>query len=574
MLMQTRVHKPFAVIILACLFSFITLFTYVHADDDDGDEQEEATEQTEAVGGGDAVEEEEVIGELPPFPDESELEQVAENAMFILKADRDTGHFIVENKQSGKLLRSYPDPDTWREEGASDAWNVHLRAPFMFRYVEFNVRRDLPKQSNFFNQQGEIAEFEVLDNGFKITYELPALGFIIPVEVLLHEDFVEATIVGDDIIDEKQMPEEGEEGEEENTGSDPMARLVSLSLFPFLGADTSDEGNGYLLLPDGPGALVEFKNNRASTSSFYSERVYGDDYSYSMRQDLSTRSPVKMPIFGIKSGENAFLGVIEEGAPYANITASPSQSLSQYNWVTAEHLFRFKFFQPTTTDQREGFFTYSRNLAGTDRTTRYYLLDGEDPGYVDMAQRYRQYLMDEQGLERRNVEEDHLALHLSLLGGGTEDGFLWDTYLSLTTTEEATEIVDELSGLGVNNMAIQYLGWQRGGFSNYGGNFPVSRKLGGNNGMEEFIEFAQSKGFSVYLDGRSYSYNSTGRDGFRRTRDGLRGLGNDIIEFRDWSGDYTFVSPRFMQNVINRDLDRAEALGLMEWCSVKRLVRI
>lgn len=517
---------------------------------------EDEAENNDDAGTDDVIEEEVVAtDDAVSFPDKDDLEKITENSDYILKADKETGHFVVENKDSGETLKSFPNPDSWDEEKTAASWQSHLQSPFMFTYVEMNERKDQVKESNLLNNESEV-EFEEIEDGYKVTYHLPSLGFIIPVEVVLEDDFVETRVIADEIVDEKEFETKEEKKE------DPMARLVSLRLFPFLGADSSEDKEGFIFLPDGSGALVDFQDNRASTTNLYSERIYGDDQAFAEKASLSSRLPIRMPIFGIKSGEQAVLGIVHEGDTYTNIVSAPSESFSQYNWVTGEHLFRFKVYQATNKQRTEGFYTYSEDMQRTNRAIRYYLIEEEDPSYIDLAKKYRDYLMNVQGVERITEADENLKLSLNILGGGTKQGFLWDSYLPLTTAEQAMKIVQELGSLGVDDMAITYHGWQRGGYGKYGGNFPVAKKLGGNNEMIEFKDFAHSKGFPLYLEASSYTYNNTGKDGFRDNRDGLRDLASTVMKFNKRQNNATLVSPRFMEKVIYKDFKKAADLDI------------
>ncbi|WP_211746015.1 DUF5696 domain-containing protein [Paenibacillus sp. Marseille-Q4541] len=510
---------------------------------------------------------------LGKLPDETQFQMIAENEKLMLKADKSSGHFNVISKTTGEVWRSFPNPKDWQDKKNTDAWKLHLASPFMFRYVEFNVRKDLLKESNLYAQNGVISQFEVTDKGFKVVYEMPDLGFIIPVEVKLGEDFVETKVLGDGLVDELVIPREesvnvdkdGKEVEKPKPKKDPMARLASIRLFPFMGAQTSQDEDGFLYVPDGPGALIDFKERRAGTQNLYTERIYGDDWAYSNRNTMSDRNPITMPVFGIKSNKQALLGVITEGEEYTNVVAAPSGSFSQFNWIAPEYQYRFKFFQPTDTKKQNGYLTYSKEITKSDRETRYYLIEEKDDeiSYVTLAERFRELLMRESGMKPLEGEQAKLRLQLHLLGGDTEDGFLWDSYLPLTTTKEAEGIVQELSALGVDHMDITYLGWQNDGYSKFGGDFPVANKLGGNQGMKKFTDFAQSKGYTVYLDASSYTYNRGGKDGFRKNRDGLRDLASSVIESRSWdSRRKTFVSPQFMKGVVEGDLEEAKSLGI------------
>ncbi|UVI29351.1 DUF5696 domain-containing protein [Paenibacillus spongiae] len=482
---------------------------------------------------------------------------IAESKYLTLEADEANGHFIVTDKRTGHRWKSYPEEKGYRENENQGKWKANLQSPLMFSYVEFNVRRDLAKESNLLDEKGIVSSFEATDRGFKIQYEIPDLGFVIPAEVRLGDDYVETRILKDGLKDERTYTEE-----ELAAKKDKGARLVSVRLYPFLGAQTSEEENGYLLLPDGSGAIVEFKQERGGTNNYYSEQVYGADWAYSANSSFSIRNPVRMPVFGIKAGEQAIIGVISGGSEYANIVAAPSKTFSQYNWITAEQNFRFKYYQYTNTKKTTGFVSFTKDLIASDRSTRYYPIARKDAEYAQMAARYREYLTDELGKLPLQTADGKIDLQLHLLGADSERGFLKDSYLPLTTTRQAEEIVQELNTLGIDRMSITYLGWQRNGYSRYGGSLPLSSKLGGNEGMKQFADFAHAKGYRVYLDGSSYSYNNTGRDGFRRSRDGLRDIGAAVMEFNSRGGDdkKTFVSPRFAEKVILDDLKVAQTL--------------
>jgi hypothetical protein len=490
-----------------------------------------------------------------PLPDSDGFVRIAESEHLILRADPASGHFIVTDKRSGEVWKSFPESGDGQGQN-QEKWSANLESPLLFTYVEFNVRRDLAKESNLKDGGGVVTRFALIDQGFQVQYEIPKLGFVIPAEVKLGPDYVETRLVSDGLEDERDIPDDG------GTGKDNAARLVSVRLFPFLGAHLSDETDGYLLLPDGPGALVEFRKDRSGTNNYYSERVYGADWAFSAHAAFSIRKPVRMPVFGIKAGNKAFIAVIHEGAEYANIIAAPSGTFSPYNWAAAEHQFRFMHYQYTNTRKTEGYVSYTREMTTADRSVRYYLLPDRNPGYVDMAQRYRDYLMEEVGMRPLPSGENKAALQLHLLGADRKRGFLRDTYLPLTTTGQAQEIVQELISVGIERMSVTYLGWQRKGYSSYGGSFPISRKLGGNDGMKELAGFLHAKGFPLFLDGSVYSFNNTRGDGFRRNRDGLRDQGASVVNYRSRLAENTLVSPRFAAKVLEKDLRKAKELNV------------
>ncbi|MGG3835759.1 DUF5696 domain-containing protein [Paenibacillus thiaminolyticus] len=498
------------------------------------------------------------------FPADSQFIPAAENDKLQLLVHRDTGHFIVKDKRNGSVWRSFPDAEGWNDKENTDMWKKHMQSPVFIRYVEFNVRKDQIKETNVIDQKGVIEQFQLTDDGFRLTFSMPKIGFVVPVQVALKDDFVETRVLEEGFKDGKTAEEMKQFEADNKKKKDNDARMTGLRLYPFLGAYTSERENGYLLIPDGPGTLVQFQKDRPPNNNFYFERAYGEDLAFSNNNNsFSTRQPIRMPVFGIKSGEQSLLAVLRDGAEYGNVLAAPSKSMNQYNWATAEFTYRQRFFQPTDKRKLNGFQTFSKDRTTGDRSVRYYFLDGAKPDYVGMAERYRRYLMEENGMQPLKAEDHNIRLQVNVLGADSRKGFLWDTYEPLTTTAQAEEIVNELTSVGVKRMSITYQGWQRGGFSEYGGRFPVDSRLGGMDGMRHLAEFAHAKGHRLMLDAASYTYNNNGRDGFRSSRDGLQDLGSVVIKFTERNGaSQTLVSPRFLEKTLLADLEKAKQLGV------------
>jgi len=479
----------------------------------------------------------------PGLPDEGRFVVAAENARFRLLADPVTAHFRIENPSGGAVWRSYPDPAHWEAETITGTWRTNLLSPVMLEYIDASNAKSQTKLTNWMEEGGVLEGFEWIDGGFRTTFRFDRSGFAVPVEVRLLDDAVEATIFDDGI-------------------TEGPYRLLNLKLYPLFGAAPSAGQDGYLLIPDGPGALIRFREDRAgSRNPVYRESVYGEDLAF-WREETG-RSRVIMPVFGIQSGDRGVLAVLTEGEMYAKIFAAPSGSLGVFNWSAAEWQFRIKFFQKTNQEGTEGFFTYGKERFGTGRrTVRYYLLEGEASGYPGMAAKYREYLMERYGLSRLEPRADAVPLFLDLIGGDVREGFLWDDYIRGTTTEEAAAIVERLHGLGIRNLTVTYAGWQRWGASSLGGMFPVDSRLGGDDGMRTFIEKARRLGARVLLEA-NYTLRTNRRGGYWSRSDGLRDMAGTVLTQRTGrNGEAASVAgPLYAVGDAKDDLKRYLSLG-------------
>lgn len=476
------------------------------------------------------------------LPVEANFEQIAESDQLLLLVDKASAHFQVINKATGKIWRSYPEPKYWEEETVPTTWKNNLTSPVIIEYVNAKNYKSSSVTAGLIENQGYLENFQAAENGFSVTFVLPKVQLKIPIEVRLHKDYVETRILDEGIV----------EG---------ALSLLNIKLYPLFGAQPSAGQEGYLLLPDGSGSLIHFEAERLMQQLTYNESVYGQDLSY--YNENTGRQGITMPVFGLKSGDQAFVAIISEGEAFANVYAAPSGAVGRSNWVTTEWQYRKKFFQSVSKSTGEGFYTYSGDKFITNaRATRYYPLLPNKSDYAGMAEVYRNYLIQEQGVKPLETNKKDIPLFVDIVGADIEKGLFADSYLKATTTEEATELVRSIYDSGIQHLQIQFSGWQQDGYSTHGGYFPVDKRLGGNKGMKSFISFAHTLDIPVYLTA-NYTLNTNGDDRFWWRRDGLRNLAGTVLEERgnEDQDAAKFVSPRFYEKVVSADLNSYKSLG-------------
>ncbi|TNJ65667.1 hypothetical protein FE784_13490 [Paenibacillus hemerocallicola] len=472
---------------------------------------------------------------LAELPNEADFKTVAQSGELELKLDAKTGHFNVLDKRNGNIWRSYPDPERWSKETQEGIWRTHLRSPVMLRYIDLTGKVTQPKETNLLEEQGKIIDVASIDGGFKLTFDMPSKQFTIPIEVKVEKDSIVTRIIDSGI----------KEG---------SLSLIWIRLYPFLGADHSYGQEGYLFIPDGSGALIPYREHNTNVNRIYQEPVYGTDVSFKANDDPQSRNPIMMPVFGAKSGDKGFLTIIEDGAEMTDVVASPSGVFSGYNWITAQQNYRSTYKQVTNEQKNRFFITYNKKERFTgDRSVRYVMLDKPKANYVGMGERYRQYLMDAhkmQPLKPKNSTK--LPMSVSLVGAERENGLITDRYLKATTTADAMKIVQRLYGLGVDNMTVNYMGWAKGGYSDYGAPLPVDSRLGGDKGMKQFIDFAHTLDIPVYLD-TNYMFNNTNAGSYNKRQNGLRDLGGTVLK--------SIVSLGHIEKVLTKDISYYNELG-------------
>ena len=157
---------------------------------------------------------------------------------------------------------------------------------------------------------------------------------------------------------------------EEFSGED-LGKLSAVLITPFLFAsggrmkvldpdtlDWTEESQyrvpGYVLVPDGSGALIRFTDNTSVFNPYIGD-VYGKDYATEtyyyteLHDDVPVHDPV-MPVFGMvhTADRIGFLSVIEQGDHAARIRAYPNGANNlNFDWVSAKYTYRMVYKQPT-----------------------------------------------------------------------------------------------------------------------------------------------------------------------------------------------------------------------------------
>ncbi|WP_391570943.1 DUF5696 domain-containing protein [Cohnella sp.] len=348
--------------------------------------------------------------------------------------------------------------------------------------------------------------------------------------------------------------------------------LHDMQLLPFFGAAGMAE-EGYMFVPDGSGALIALNDTNKGTRA-YEAPLYGPDRTpLDSGLTLAQYTQIsRLPVFGVKRGNEAMFAVIEQGDAVASIRADTSGKLNSYNRIGAS--FRMKNMEPV--EFRAGSVTrqvpkYSQSY-DSGITLRYGFLSGDSADYVGMAHSYRDYLVERYGLTRVQKTSDSPFV-LELIGSiPVRETFLGIPYKSVepvTTFEQAIDLMDALQAQGVYQIRLKYSGWFNKGYYH---SFPDTIKpdsvLGGRKGFAELAGYAQERNIELYPDVAFQRVYVNGK-GFRASRDAARFLNRksaksykpDIVTTNPSDMEYYLLSPRKLPKVVSEFLDDYAPLG-------------
>jgi hypothetical protein len=488
-----------------------------------------------------------------------------ENENLTFAVDFNDGNIEVTNRVSGYVWRSKPSPAEMAIDESNNLWRNIAQSPL---YVEFvnHVHETLHSMLHV-GSPGYRADVFRLPDGIRVYHQFTVQGISVALDYYLHKDHLEVDIPNY-MVQETPMTFIVDGGRLVHDPTVPSALIFNMRVLPFFGAsqDRDIHGSlidGFMFVPDGPGALIRFDENRDFFNT-YSGAIYGNDFSFFSVINNAVGQQrwfprIHFPAFGINRGSDSLLGIIHQGESNARVNAYPAGVRTSFNNVHAQFNYRARYirFHNMIGD---GTMRFTDSMANATRNVRYYFLTGDDDGYVGMAGAYRQYMMDVKGLNRRPSGND-LPMELSLYGGDREYGFLITPFLTMTTFKQGQEIVQFFIDNGVTEMNIIYNAWFRNGNAvRFPNRFPPARQLGGKNGLRDFVGFAHDNGLRVFLsDWNLYIENTRG---IVRSRDVIYDIQDTPLNWGTFANPMYVLNATAMRRVAERSLEEYRWLGI------------
>lgn len=277
-------------------------------------------------------------------------------------------------------------------------------------------------------------------------------------------------------------------------------RVSDIEVLGFFGAGSREEA-GYMLVPSGSGALINFNNGKEKEDS-YVQSVYGIDPVLAQKTQMQNMQTGRLPIFGIKKEDGAFLAVIEDGQAFASISADVSGKKNGYNSVSSAYSIRtteeisvsgLKSMVKTVVEE-EGY--------GGDISITYGFLTKEQSDYTGMANYYQDYLVEKGVLSRKETQEVP-KFFLDILGSVQKKeitlGVQHHTVIALTTYEQAGEILDILASMGISQVEMRYRGWfNRGVNHDVAKDIDLDGAVGSKRELQQLAERLNEQGGGLY----------------------------------------------------------------------------
>ncbi len=479
---------------------------------------------------------------------DGEYVSIANNGQLELFYNDVKGAVQVKDLRTGKLYKSIVDEEVFPKlKKSNKQWKAHMQSAITLKYNDLKKRDSGVKEVSAGKDCGSLTS-EYIENGVSVTY-----GFLTPGIYVT----VEYTIEGDELV--VRVPYE-------KIQELSKFAVTTIAVLPYMGA-CGNENEGYIFYPDGSGAVTSFErvgersaNAKMAIYYTYSNKAVSLDNLFNNYE----RYTAAMPVFGIKNGDSAVFGYATEGGANTGITVYPSGVVLDLNRagfeVYVRNVYNVDMYSISSGDgatntggivQR-----VDKQLIPEDKEIRYAFLDGDKANYCGMADVYREYLIKNGQLVKTD-KVDNTALALQLLMGTTKEGIVFDEYVTMTTFDQATEILDALKMQGITDTELVLTSWQKD-YEEYEFWGP-DRHLGGTSGLKALSKYAEANpGMRVFIESDLVAASSE-TNGLDREKDvAYNGL-NTEIAIKYFDGTFRYLrNPAALRKVNEKMLDKYE----------------
>ena len=341
--------------------------------------------------------------------------------------------------------------------------------------------------------------------------------FQVAMRFTLTDKGLETLILNDSLKEGKGSSYRGEDGK--STLYSHNCLLGSIDVLPAFTINKSDTSYGQIILPDGSGAVINFNSPKDKLNyTAYAKSIYGNDMAFPYRVTEATINNEKLmfPMYGFLDATNkkGVLAIVERGANQTSIYANFKRSAVESTANVAYFQTRFRESETVYAGTANTpFLKWSKEHINNDLKFVYHFLmenefvDNEKKiQYVTLAKMYRDYLIDRYEIVPKDYS-DNVVLNLNFLGAFEKRelvlGFVRNVDYSLTTFEQAREIIQELMNEGITDYSVAYTSWTSDGMDPKASrHISVARVLGGQRNFKSFNQFLQDNEIKFYPEVR------------------------------------------------------------------------
>lgn len=484
------------------------------------------------------------------------------------------GWFAVRNEKTGYIWYSHPNnslADTKTVGINKQNFQSEVIVSYLYKdeegdtssYTEASINSQSAVRSGW-------VKTEKIKNGIKITYDFYTISARVCVSYTIEGDTLKAKIIGKETLERGDFRKAvNKTATKEQLEVMQDSYITSIWLLPTFGAG-SETDKGFVFVPDGCGAYINYAAASHPTE-IANIPVYGAELSideYGVKKEafssITRGAAAYIPVFALAREEDGVLATITSGEAVASINAFKAGSTNAYTGVSAQIDLRKVTYTTIGTRRVQGVSSVFDGFP--DFEVCYKFLSGKDVSFAGFAGVLRA------DFERQGkLKKQSFTPSLSIQTVGAIDvaahflGLPSRKIKPLTTFGQAGEILSELKGEGINNVAVNYLGWTNNGLQNSKAikNAAALKVLGGSKGLKAFAAGCDT----LYLDTDLLTFKKSG-NGVFKNKDAAKTAFDKTALIRNFSySTFTYEStglrlltPQKLEKVFSKYIKSAKKL--------------
>jgi hypothetical protein len=431
----------------------------------------------------------------------------------------------------------FKDPDSPLADegdyGLSLFWQNKLRSPFFLTYYQgINLR----EEHAFENVRSKLTMTRVNNPnevGFDVSIELFLSKISFSFSVRFNDQGLLIELPFDSITEEETF------------------KLSTISLYPMLGATKRLRTPGYVVVPDGVGALMRFNDD--PDMGIYSKRFFGSDLGLNA---MTSDQPLFANMYGLVHGhqQHAMLAIIEEGAPMGILNHLGSQVFLDFNFTYVTFNYRTTYLQYLNQAKTSSINLAQKDANNIDLRLQYQFLKGNSATYVGIANQFADSIFIN---DPAQLNYEDVPLHVDVLGLESKPGLFNREKVVMTDLQTLESIITSLQDSTTYHLKIQYLGWQEGGYSLTAPKFnQLDRALGSNLQLEALLTSLENSQTTLGFAADPYRAYRAG-SGYQSS-DIIQSIGQEFV----YQGDYYYLNHTKGAAVVNALRDYLDGRGI------------
>lgn len=323
---------------------------------------------------------------------------------------------------------------------------VSISSLYSFAEVSFVSEADAPTTpenpftmvENSYNKN-KVEVSETIDQNVTFHIDIKAISFSFDVVLAVDKGSLTLNIPNESIKEDMKT-----------------TTVISITLLPYFGSTRENYTPGYVLIPDGVGALVRLDK---PSDFVINARFYGDDYGYSRRY----YNQLSVPLFGYihETNNRGFYAHVSEGDEQTLLTAE-FYGKNNYNRVSLRFLLR-EVSRRIIDQAGNGRDSISEVKTSSNYHVHYNFLQSE-ASYVGIANDYKDYLLQSEKLYKQPTKAD-ISVQTTYLMSDLEPSIFGQRRVVMTRAKDVLNMYHILKENGLNNQSIHLLGYSKNGAS-------------------------------------------------------------------------------------------------------------